>query len=142
MSWDTLWLYMLIIVCGIYMNEDVFYWRMSLSTVFYCLLLPWFIFIVARYLKMHILIKTGMSVIAFGFYTAFATDVTAFLAGYNTDQSIFQADLTKGYPLYDWQVFNANTYATILIISVVLGLLLILAGNARSKKTPERNLKE
>lgn len=134
MVWDTLWLYIVIIVCGIYMGEDAFYWRMSLSTAFYALLLPWFIFIAVRYFKMHPLTKTGLSVIAFGFYTAFANDAAAFLSGYHVDRSIFQADLRKGFPASDIEILNANIFVMILIVSVVLGALLVWAGHVRSKK--------
>lgn len=65
MTIDTILLYAIIFVCGLHV-QSTDYWRISLSITSVCLIAPWLLFLIIRYLKSNILIKTGLSIIVFG----------------------------------------------------------------------------
>lgn len=127
MLWDTLWLYLLIIICGIFVRGGSFYWRISLSTATWCVLIPWAVFLVVRYMKAHVLTKTGLIVIIVGAFGALADDVVGTITG-EEHWSILQADFRNGFAASDLGVFNANIMMTVLIVSLLLGGLMILIG--------------
>lgn len=141
MLWDTLWLYLLIVVCGFLVDGGSFYWRMSLSAVSYGLLFPWVIFMIVRYLKCNCLLKTGIAVAIEGTLFAFCNDLLHMVSGETVAYSIFNADLRKGFEHGNWEVLNANIYLTILIVSVAVGIVLcilgILSANGKKKNKQE-----
>lgn len=134
MIWDTLWLYVLVIVCGIFVKGGSFYWHVGLSTAFYGMLLPWMIFVIARYFRGHLCTKTGWIVILTGVYAAFSNDIITLLSGVPNGGSIFQADLMAGFASDNLEIFNGTVFLTILIVSLILGGLLILVGIFSSRK--------
>lgn len=74
MLWDTLGLYAVIVVCGISLNS-LNYWRISLEITTFCLLLPWGLFLIIRYMRTHPLIKTGLCVLIGGIFVSIINDV-------------------------------------------------------------------
>ena len=128
MMWDTLWLYILIAVCGIFVHAGSYYWHTALLLTTYCLWLPWFIFMVCRYFNVNGFTRAGLIVIASGIFTGFTNDVISAVTGLQNEGSIFDADMTAGYTGSNLRVLNGNIMLTILIISILAGGLLIAAG--------------
>lgn len=126
--WDTFWLYLLIVTCGIFVGGDSFYWRLSLSLTFYCLLFPWTIFLVVRYLKINAYTKTGIVLIVVGIMAAFANDVISLVSGIPTENSIFDADIRAGFQTTDWQTFSANIMLLAFAVFIVAGVIFLVAG--------------
>ncbi len=64
MIWDTLWLYVLLLDCAKYIPDTggnvADYLHNCVWITSMCLLLPWSIFILIRYTRLHPLIKTGL----------------------------------------------------------------------------------
>lgn len=74
------------------------------------------------------LIKSGLIVIAGGVYTAFTNDVICKVTGINQGGSIFDADMITGGTIDRLEALNGNILLTVLILSVLAGGILILAG--------------
>lgn len=133
--WDTLWLYALIVVCGIFVHGGRVYWGLGLVTTTYCLLFVWIVFLVVRYMKTHVCTKAGVIVIASGVFTAFANDVVGALSGVKSESgSIFNANLSMGFVTADLEVLNANIFLTVLILSILIGSVLIVSGTVCDRK--------
>lgn len=134
MVWDTLWIYVLIAVCGLFVHGSAYYWHTALLLTTYCLWLPWFIFIVCRYFKGNKLVKSGLIVIAGGIYTTFTNDVISAVTRIPNGGSIFYADMTAGYVRSSLETLNRNIMLTIFILSVLTGGALIIAGKSRKEQ--------
>ena len=134
--WDTFWLYALIVVCGIFVHGGRIYWGLGLVTTTYCLVFAWIIFLVVRYMKAHVCTKAGIIVMASGVFTAFANDVVGALSGVKSESgSIFHADLRIGFATRDIEILNANIFMTVLIVSIIVGIVFIVTGMACNRKT-------
>lgn len=133
MCWDTLWLYALIIVTGIFVGGDNAYWQLGISVTFYSLLLPWGIFIIIRYIRCNVLAKTGLIIIVIGMFFAFINDVVAAMSGISIGGSIGYADLKKGFSTMNYEVLNANIQILILLVSICIGVMFIFTGIIKSK---------
>ncbi len=134
MIWDTLWLFAVIAVCGFHVNSPS-YWRISLTITSFCALLPWALFIVIRYFKMHPVIKTGLSVILCGTFWAFVNDVIRLTLRDWNHESILDADFSIWN--FSSKALNANIYLIILILSVTIGIVLIGIGIRLQQKEKE-----
>lgn len=134
MLWDTLWLYLLIIVCGIY-GGDGSYWRPALIITSWCALFPWAIFFTARYLKAHPMIKAGIITIVSGLFMSTMNDFVAKVALAESSVKIYGPSVLKAN-LFDWsnEMINSNVTFLILIGSVVLGIALIAGGVVLKKR--------
>ena len=128
MCWDTLWLYGLLIACGLTVRGGAFYWHASLLITTYCLWLPWFIFGICRYLKANVYTKAGIIVMACGIFAAFTNDVVGIITGVRNGGSIFNANIATGHTFYDWEVVSGNILLSFLILSILAGSALIIAG--------------
>lgn len=135
MMWDTLWLYILIAVCGIFIHAGSYYWHTALLLTTYCLWLPWFIFMVGRYFKVNGFTRAGLIVIASGIFIGFTNDVISAVTGLQNEGSIFDADMTVGFTGSNLRVLNGNIMLSILIISILAGGLLIAAGMTMKGKS-------
>lgn len=123
MCTDTLLLCALIFLCG------------GRKTAFlitgFCLLLPWGIFLIARYLKTDRLTKAGIITILCGLFTGIVNDVIAWICKEPEVYAIKDANLL------DWsnyRTINGNIYLIILISAFVAGAILILTGQIRGRK--------
>lgn len=133
MLWDSAWLYLLIIICGIFVKGGAFYWRLSLAITFYGLLFPWSIFLIVRYLKCNAFLKTGISVAVEGVLFALVNDVVRLLSGETNGQSLRYLDLSQGLSTENYYVLNANLCFLILVTSVIVGAVFCIIGLAEGK---------
>ena len=124
--WDTLWLYGIIVVCGIH-GGGMYYWHNALLITSWCLLLPWLILVTARYAKCHPLAKAGVIIAVTGCFTSTVNDVVALilLPKGQTAPSVLRGNLT------DWtgaQRIGDNACLLTLIVSLAIGAACIAAG--------------
>lgn len=129
--WDTVWLYLLLIVCGIYVQGGRMYWQTSMSITSYFLLLAGLFVIVINYSKINGWIKAGILVICTGFWFGFCTDILNFLLKglYDANgEGLKNLDLSKGFSIENPAVFNANILFTVIVVAVCIGGLLIWKG--------------
>lgn len=76
MIWDTAWLYILLIDCARYVRDNIaLYLHNCVWITAICLLIPWAIFILIRYTKLHPLIKTGLAVLLPTLFAAVVNDL-------------------------------------------------------------------
>ncbi len=134
MLWDTLWLYLVIIVCGIY-GGDGSYWRPALIITSWCALLPWTIFLTARYLKFHPMIKAGMITAVSGLFLSTLNDFISNVALAESDVIIYGPSLLRAN-LFDWSddMLNHNVSFLVLTGSLSIGVALIVCGIVLAKK--------
>lgn len=133
--WDTVWLYVVIVTCGVLVHGGKFYWGLGIVTTTYCMLFVWIVFLVARYIKRHVYTKAGLIVMVSGAFIAFANDVIGALSGVKSESgSIFNANFSVGFAAWDLEVLNANIFVTVLIISIIVGISFLLIGMAQDRK--------
>ena len=133
MTWDTLWLFAVIIVAGLFAGNTG-YWGYAIPITAYSALLPWLLFLIIRYfkkpgqdkgVKLHGLIKGGICVIIVGMYLTFTNNVINGIIGGGTEWRLTQVDFTNWNTL---ATVNANIWWIVLISTTAIGLLLIIAG--------------
>ena len=132
MLWDTLWLFGILFSCAKYGGE--YYWHNAVASAAWCLLLPWFIFITARYVRLHPLAKAGIITLAAGVFTATLGDVLFLLLlpknGFSGG-SFLHGNLTY------WaggEAIGNNVFLLIFLGSIVAGIGLLAAGIALGRK--------
>ena len=136
MIWDTLWLYGIMFSSAKYGSE--FYWHNSLLITTWCLLLPWAVFVIIRYLRLHPLAKMGLVILVTGVFFAIINDAIRLILlpdGATNAPSILEANLFQwtGYPQTD-----ANVRVLTLIGSIVIGVILLFLGiDAGKRKNKE-----
>lgn len=117
---DTFLLCLLILVC---VSED---YRTAFSITGYCLILPWALFLIIRYLKANGFVKAGICSIVTGTFLSLVNSGMDFLIyGRFTD--------TKGFWEADFSVWKnddlvANVMLIILLSGVLLGIIFIALG--------------
>lgn len=135
LAWDSLWLYLVIVTCGLFVRGGSDYWRLALSITSYCLLPVWGVFLFARYVRMNRLVKSGLIVMLAGAWTAFGNDGIAMLTGLPSDGgSLFTARLSEMWRETDVNVFSSDILLLLLLASLIVGAILILLGVLREKK--------
>jgi len=134
MIWDTIWLFAVIIVCGFHANAPS-YWRVSLEITSFCLLLPWVIFMIIRYFKIHPVTKLGLTFIVCGSFIAFINDVVRVILRDWRQGSIADADFSNWS--FTSPSLNANIYVIVLVFSVVIGVVLVGVGVRLQRKEKE-----
>lgn len=128
---DTAMLCLLILFS---VSEDL---GVSLLTMAYCLVLPWALFLVIRYLKVNCLIKAGICFLITGVYVSTVDCVLQLITSgkisdYHT--KFWAADFT------DWGMHSGDNVMLIILLSgVALGLILIGFGIVFGKKIGSRN---
>lgn len=133
MCWDTLWVYGLIVVCGIYVEGGSIYWHVALGSTFYGIAFPWIVFVIIRYFRIHKSTKIGIITMLIGVYSAFANDALTYLSGYQMGGSIFKADLTQGFLTKNWEILNANILLIMMIAFILAGVIIVVAGVVSKK---------
>ena len=122
---DTIGVYALIFVIGLYVGGDRYYWTTGLMCTTFGVLLPWAALLIYRYLKIHALAKTGLFVMVVGLFTAFSNDIIRVIVEGVKRITILAADFS------DWsnvEVTNANIYVITLSVSFLVGIILIILG--------------
>ena len=129
MTWDTLLLYAVIIVCGFHASSPD-YWRRSLQITSFCLLLPWAVLLIIRYTKLQILIKSGLCTVLTGVFMMSVNFVVACIIQDTERLIAFRPD----HILFGDEVYNT----VIGSIAVLTGLILTITGIVRQHtKHPE-----
>ncbi len=145
MLWDTLWLYGIIIVCGLYAGGE-YYWHNGLLITSWCLLLPWLIFVTARYVKCHPLTKAGIILVIIGCFNGTINDMVTQIVlpkGSTYAPSLVRA-VTRGN-LIDWSSWQNRDDTLILIIMiglVTIGAACIAAGIVCGRRKKQKGKRE
>ena len=134
MVWDTLWLFALITVCGIYVGGSSNYWHIAIGSTIYGIALPWIIFVIIRYFPVHTCTKIGLITMIVGIYSAFANDALTWLSGYQMGGSILKADLLSDFSTKNREVLNANILLIVMIALIFVGAIFVVVGLATKKR--------
>jgi len=119
-------------------SSSEFYLHNSLLITSWCLLLPWAVFVIIRYLRLHPLAKMGLVILVTGVFFAIINDAIRLILlpdGATNAPSILEANLFQwtGYPKTD-----ANVRVLTLIGSIVIGVILFFIGiDAGKRKNKE-----
>ncbi len=132
MLWDTCWLYGVIVVCGLYSRAPG-YWRIALEITGFCVLLPWAVFLVVRYLKIHGLAKAGICCMVTGLFCMVVNDVIQLILG-SGDYTWSLSDVD--FSCWSYPFGQANTFVLIFATLWMAGMVLFGIGTARGKKRP------
>ncbi|MGN1160411.1 MAG: zf-HC2 domain-containing protein [Lachnospiraceae bacterium] len=129
---DTLLLYALIFLCGGPLD-------IKLKITSFCLLLPWAMFPVIRYLRADGLVRAGICTILCGAFTAVVNDVISWIIQEPEQVSLKYANLLDWS---NWQTINGNIYICILLVTVIVGLGLMIGGLIRGRRRKVHNKRE
>lgn len=141
MIWDTIWLYAVIIVCGFYVKNPGMYWDIALKITTFCVIYPWIIFLVIRYLRVNGLIKAGISISLTGIFVTFANDVILFIIDGKWHMALLDVDLSYwGESVSGVNVLDANIKLIVLLALVVIGGVLIWAGIIVRKRACKKDV--
>lgn len=130
MLWDTAWLYGIIFICGLY-SRSADYWRIAFQITGFCVLLPWALFLVIRYLKSHPLTKAGICCIITSLFCIVVNDVISLILGVNP-YTWHLSDVNFA----DWSFpfGEANTFVLICFTTWITGIVLLGIGISLQKK--------
>lgn len=135
MLWDTIWLYIVILECGIYASYEP-YWDIALPITTFSLIIPWIIFLCIRYLRVHPVTKAGICTLICGVSHIFINDFVDYVLHGSFHMRISDANLLKWDASPD--VTNANITLAVFIVSLVIGIILIAAGAKLSHSKKEQ----
>lgn len=124
MTWDTLWLYGVIIVCGFHAAASD-YWRIALQITTFCLLLPWAFLLIIRYTKLQAQIKAGLCTILSGI---FGVIINPFIALVLLDRERFLSYTSFKFMFWNDNTINAVTALVIAAVTIPTGIVLIVYG--------------
>lgn len=142
MLWDTIWLYAVIVVCGLHVKNPQEYWDVSLKITTFCVIYPWILFLIIRYLRVNGLIKAGMSIGLTGIFVAVVNDVIVFITDGKWHMALSDADLSYwGENVSGVNVLDANIKWIFFLTLVVIGVLLIVAGIMKAYRLSKCNKK-
>lgn len=134
MVWDTVWLYTLLFYCSRYVDRytssvsDYLFNCIWITAV--CLFVPWTMFILIRYTKLHPLTKTGLCILIPGFFGAAADDIITLISRshtWNSSHSFFEE-------LFNVLFHKAYITADFIVLSIIFssiaaaGVLFIAGG--------------
>lgn len=142
MIWDTLWLYALILDCARYNESGGLpdYLHNSLWITSMCLLVPWTIFILIRYVRLHMLTKIGMIMILSCVFAMTANDLVMLV--YRPRGGIYSPsiisdiiDVLSGSRPSDQEFgIMAIVFGSLLAVGIVLIAIGIVLASKKSKK--------
>lgn len=125
---DTILLYALIVLCG-------GSFRPAIMVTSFCILLPWAMFLVIRYLRVDALVRAGICTIFVGIFIAVVNDVLAWILKEPEIACLKHANL---FDWSNWQTINGNIYLGILIVAVLMGAGMMVGGFVRSRRRKEK----
>lgn len=138
--WDTIWLYLLLAACGVYIHGDVRYWYMAMTISTYIVVLVWIYVLIIDYGKRNGQIKAGILVALSGIWFGAANDVLNFFlapVGEADGHGLGGLDLSRGFWADDITVLNANWLFVIIVVSVCVGGLMICSDIVKEKREHE-----
>ncbi|HKM34778.1 MAG TPA: zf-HC2 domain-containing protein [Lachnospiraceae bacterium] len=134
MLWDTLWVYAVIGVCGLYAPTSE-YWRIALQITSFVVLMAWIIFLIARYVKfpkvhMPKMVKIGILTLVSGVFIITISDIVDWIIF-----GIYRSTYTT-FDFTSWteDTINGNINFIILLTAITVGLILVTAGLTCKKK--------
>lgn len=136
LGWDSIWLYILLIACGIHGHYNMEYWQLSLSLSTYIIIAILLCTVVIKYIKTSKIIKSGILTILIGLWIGLANNVINIFFPSGSYNGLEHLDLSKGFStaITDNAVFNANIYFTVIVISLLVGISLIVIGYTTGHK--------
>lgn len=141
--WDTIWLYLLLIACGFFVQGDIVYWYMAISISSYVVVLVWIYVGVISYGQKNALIKAGFLVALTGIWIGVANDVLNFLlkpVGEADSLGLGSLDLSQGFyqeGIENVAVSQSNQLFLVIVMSVCIGGFMIVVGRIKEKKKRE-----
>lgn len=129
MAADTVLLYLLVAVCGLY-GASATYWRPALLITTVCAAFAWALFVLIRYLRANGLVRAGLCTLLGGCFASMIHDII-----YGITEGVWRVSMA-GADLMRWDsdaLINANSYLLFLITGTVVGLALLLAGLLRRR---------
>lgn len=123
MIWDTICLYGVILVIGFY-TDTVHYLRNAISITTFSLLLPWFLFLLIRYLDINKFTKTGLSIFLISLYFLFINDFVSYVIDGEKGKAITQANLLS----WKEMTIDVNIRWIVFVLGIILSLFFIIMG--------------
>lgn len=131
MTWDSAWLYILLLYCSRYANGPALnYLHNSIWITAVCLLVPWTMLVLIRYTKLQPLIKTGLCILIPALFGIAADDIIT-LIYYPRSETYSPSFLKSLFNVVFYHAYmdTGFTVTAIVFSSVIsLGLILILVG--------------
>ena len=119
MAVNSLLLYAVIIVSGLYAHSGADYWRLALLITTICLVFPWSLFLTIRYLNVNALVKTGLCLFFSGLFFAMIEDIVHWTVAGARQLRLVDANLL----VWELGVINANISLLMLLVGGVGGVL-------------------
>ncbi|MGN0484979.1 MAG: zf-HC2 domain-containing protein [Lachnospiraceae bacterium] len=135
--WDTIWLYLLLIVCGIYVHGSREYWEIAITVATYCMIPVWMFVFVLAYLQKNGWIKAGILTAVTGSWLGLCNNILNVFLSDASGYGVENLDLSKGFFTNDMAVLNANILFTMIVVSVCLGGCFIFIGKRKEKQKNE-----
>lgn len=138
--WDTIWLYLLLTACGVYIHGDAVYWYMAMTISTYIVVLVWIYVFIVSYGKGNGQIRAGILVAVSGIWIGMANDVMNFFlapVGADDGYGLGSLDLSRGFRFDDIAVLNANLLFAIIVVSVCVGGVMIFSGLIKEKRVDD-----
>lgn len=135
--WDTIWLYLLLTACGVFVHGGALYWYMAMTISTYIVVLIWIYVFIIDYGKSSTQIKAGILVMISGIWLGLANDVLNFFlapVGADDGHGLGGLDLSKGFYIDDVTVLNANLLFLIIVASICIGGFMVCGGIMKEKK--------
>ncbi len=134
MIWDTVWLYILLFICARYADQThiLDYYHNAVWITAVCLLVPWAMFMVIRYVRANALTKSGVCVLIPTLFSFVADDIIARIIipdGTRCDPSLIK----NMYAVVSGQIPVDTSFVVITIVFstlTLIGVLLIICGVA------------
>ena len=126
-------LLLLLLSVGIYCKAGVMYWKISLFTTGYCVIAGLVTFGILHSGKCNHWLKAGLCTGILGTFTAFGNEIVNRCCGIRLNGSVFDADLSQGFPADNNVMINSNSYFLILLLSLLLGIGFCLIGWKKRK---------
>ena len=137
--WDSFWLYLLLIVCGIYVHGGEFYWRTAASVSTYILIVVWIWFLVIRYWKKNVWMKAGLLVMFTGIWLGLVNNILRIFIPGAESAGLECLDLAQGFSTSDYNVLNANILFTVIAVSMCVGAVWMWLGYRKGKQDEKEN---
>lgn len=134
--WDSLWLYLLLIVCGIFVQGGQVYWKVSLAVATYYVILVFLWVMVLRYLRWNGWTKAGVLSILSGIWGGITNNVIEYFLP-SANGGLEHVDLSQGFSLLDADAFQANINLTVILVSILAGIVCLIVGIGKGKAKKE-----
>ena len=129
---DTLLLYGVIIASGLYGQNITWlgYWQPALLSTTLCLLFPWGLFLIIRYMIANSFVKAGLCAIFGGLFLPMMDGVLRWIT-----QGVLYFQL-RSSNLFVWNngdAIVANVFLLVFLTGVIIGGILLIVGLLRKK---------